>query len=56
MKSTKYIITVLTASLLAANVSQAQDYSANIFDGHDDVGSCNLRGDLHFMPPPRNTC
>ena len=50
MKSTKYIITVLTASLLAANVSPAQDYSANIFDGHDDVGLCNLRGDLHFMP------
>lgn len=50
MKSTKYIMTVLTATLLTGNVSQAQDYSANIFEGRDDVGSCSLKGDLHFMP------
>ena len=50
MKSTKYVITVLTASLLAGSVSQAQDYSRNIFDGHNDVGVCKLKGDLHFMP------
>ncbi|MFN2337280.1 MAG: hypothetical protein ABR560_09945 [Bacteroidales bacterium] len=41
---------MVTASLLVVNVSQAQDYSANIFEGHDDVGSCSLKGDLHFMP------
>ncbi len=50
MKSTLTIITVLTASLLAGNVSLAQDYSGNIFDGHNDVGACKLKGDLRFVP------
>ncbi|MDF1558868.1 MAG: hypothetical protein P1P83_01540 [Bacteroidales bacterium] len=32
------------------NMLQSQDYSANIFTGHRDIGACNLKGDLHFMP------
>ena len=50
MKSIKYLITVLTASLLSVYGSNAQDYSANIFEGHGDVGSCALKGDLQFVP------
>ncbi|MCA1742035.1 MAG: hypothetical protein LC630_06160 [Bacteroidales bacterium] len=50
MNSAKCFFSMVTASLLVVNVSQAQDYSANIFEGHDDVGSCSLKGDLHFMP------
>jgi hypothetical protein len=50
MKSIKYITTVLAASLLSGYGSYAQDYSANIFEGHSDVGSCALKGDLQFVP------
>lgn len=50
MKSILTIITVLTASLLGSNISRAEDYSRNIFDGHNDIGVCRLKGDLHFMP------
>jgi TolB protein len=50
MKSIKYITTVLAASLLSGFGSYAQDYSANIFEGHADVGSCALKGDLQFVP------
>jgi len=50
MKSTSYITAIIAASLLSMNMSEAQDYSSNIFDYHEDVGSCRLKGDLHFMP------
>jgi Tol biopolymer transport system component len=50
MKSFKYITTVLAASLLSGYGSYAQDYSANIFEGHADVGSSALKGDLQFVP------
>ncbi len=50
MKSIKYITTVLAASLLSGFGSYAQDYSTNIFDGHADVGSCSLKGDIQFIP------
>jgi Tol biopolymer transport system component len=53
MKSIKYITTVLTASLLSGYGSYAQDYSVNIFEGHADVGSCALKGDLQFVPQTR---
>lgn len=49
MKSIKYLITVLAASLLSVYGSYAQDYSANIFEGQGDVGSCALKGDLQFV-------
>lgn len=50
MKPAKNILPMLTAALFSVSLTQAQDYSANIFDGHADVGLCNLKGDLHFMP------
>ncbi len=50
MKPSKYVITVLAASLFTGNVLQAQDYSKSIFDGHNDVGVCKLKGDLQYMP------
>jgi WD40 repeat protein len=49
MNSNKYITTVLAASLLSGFGSYAQDYSANIFEGHADVGSCSMSGDLQFV-------
>jgi Tol biopolymer transport system component len=53
MKPIKYLTTVLAASLLSGYGSYAQDYSANIFEGHSDVGSCALQGDLQFVPQTR---
>jgi len=50
MKTIKYLTTVLAASILSGFGSYAQDYSANIFKGHADVGAIALKGDLQFIP------
>ena len=49
MNQLKYLFSMVAVSLLAVSESQAQDYSANIFEGHGDVGSCALKGDLQFV-------
>ena len=51
MKSILTIISVLTATFLTGNLSHAQDYSKNIFDGNNDIGVCKIKGELLFMPP-----
>ena len=40
-------MSVITLSTAIVN---AQDYSKNLFDGHSDVGACNLKGDLTIDP------
>ena len=50
MKTIKYLTTVLAASILSGFGSYAQDYIANIFKGHADVGAIALKGDLQFIP------
>ena len=40
----------MAASLVSCYGSYAQDYSANIFTGHADVGACVLKGVLQFIP------
>jgi hypothetical protein len=42
-----FIISMAVTALLSEPVS-AQEYSKSIFDGHSDVGACNLKGDLQY--------
>ena len=40
----------MAVTALISDPVSAQDYSKSIFDGHTDIGACNLKGDLVFNP------